>query len=91
MGTWQKLGSVISRPNSSQRCQKSCLTDLKGVHHVAKNCLKNLATLKTRGKNFGDMFFDELNPNLKSVCHQKFRITRYQDCRVWLSATVEFI
>ena len=58
MGTWQKLGSVISRLNSSQRCQKSCLTDLKGVHHVAKNCLKKLATLKTRGKNFGDMFFD---------------------------------
>jgi hypothetical protein len=31
---------------------------LKGVHNVAKTCSKILATLKPRGKNFGDMYFD---------------------------------
>jgi hypothetical protein len=33
-------------------------------------------------------YFDELNPNLKSVCPRKFLIMRYQSCRVCLSATV---
>jgi hypothetical protein len=34
------------------------------------------------------MYFDELNPNLKSVCSRKFLIVRYRNCRVCLSATV---
>ena len=38
--------------------QSLLLNPSKGVHNVVKNDPKKLATLKCRGKNFGDMFFD---------------------------------
>jgi len=34
-------------------------------------------------------YFDELNPFLNLVSCQKILIKRYQDCRVWLFATVQ--
>ena len=63
----------------------------KGVQNVARIYPKILAGLNVVGKSPEVCFwtyFDELNPNMKSVCPRKYLIVRYQSCRVCLSATV---
>ena len=47
---------------NSEIQKKLCNRPQRGTHNVAKICLKNLANLKTCGKNFGDVFFDAFRP-----------------------------
>jgi len=82
---WERFRTIIIISNM-------LVKNSKGVTKCCDKLPKNFGWPKMSWENPWRCvfwtYFEELNPNMKSVCPRKYLIMRYQSCRVCLSATV---